>query len=225
MTESLWNRVSLEKSKKGPQSNETECLFDAAYLVFSSYVPSFPLQPGRQDLLSVQSLKAFILREKLSLSLDAILNTNINFKTLIYFLGQRFLMYDSCSRVAVLDVVKEVKLDEIAVVILWYICYQWAPQQEFFPESCCTITAAKKSLGFQPNSWSAILGTERSTGCFWVAKTGIKGGEMTSISDPTCVVPSFPKLERSHPQWPSVKHVPCWYSTSGREWVTDLSFS
>ena len=119
MTESLRNRVSLERSKKGPQSNETECLFDAAYFVFSYNVPSFPLQPGRQDLLSVQSLKAFILREKLrlSLSLDAILNTNINFKTLIYFLGQRFLMYDSCSRVAVLDVVKEVKLDEIAVVI------------------------------------------------------------------------------------------------------------
>jgi len=85
--------------------------------VFSYNVPSFPLQPGRQDLLSVQSLKAFILREKFSLSLDAILNTNINFKTLLYFLGQHFLMYDSCSRVAVLDVVKEVKLDEIAVVI------------------------------------------------------------------------------------------------------------
>ena len=33
----------------------------------------------------------------------------------------------------------------------------------------------------------------------WVVKMGIKGGEMSSISDPTCVAPSFPKLERSIP--------------------------
>ena len=47
--------------------------------------------------------------EKFSLSLDAILNTYINFKNLLYFLDHCFLMYDSCSQVAVLDIVKEVK--------------------------------------------------------------------------------------------------------------------
>jgi len=36
----------------------------------------------------------------------------------------------------------------------------------------------------------------------WVVKTGIEGGEMSSISDPTCVAPSFPKLERSIPKDP-----------------------
>ena len=54
----------------------------------------------------------------------------------------------------------------------------------------------------------------------WVVKTGIEGGEMSSISDPTCVAPSFPKLERSIPKDPiqttwSVSRADIWQAMHG----------
>ena len=53
-----------------------------------------------------------------------------------------------------------------------------------------------ENLGSFKKTWLPI---DLSQLTVWVVKTGIEGGEMSSISDPTCVAPSFPKLERSIP--------------------------
>ena len=66
-------------------------------------------------------------------------------------------------------------------------------EKEFYFEN---MGSQKTCLPFEPSQVQLTS---------WVEKTGIKGGEMTSISDPTFVVPSFPKLERSIPNDPSTK--------------------